>query len=135
MKETSSGLKTISRENWQEIISNGAQDLLSRILKTIPSILKDLIKAKEDIHCLLLIQYPVFMNDIRNWTDYQPDEAEGGWVNTLKAGLMWDSRDNRPNPMKGIWTEIGVEMAPKFMGNDWGFSRLYYNTSPVFYLN
>ena len=55
----------------------------------------------------------------------QADEAQGGWVNTLKAGLMWDSRDNRPNPMKGIWTEIGLEVAPKFMGNDWGFSRLY----------
>jgi len=54
-----------------------------------------------------------------------PNEADGGWVNTLKAGLMWDSRDNRPNPMKGLWTEIGIEVAPKFMGNDWGFSRLY----------
>ena len=54
-----------------------------------------------------------------------PNEADGGWVNTLKAGLMWDSRDNRPNPMKGLWTEVGIEVAPKFMGNDWGFSRLY----------
>jgi Omp85 superfamily domain len=54
-----------------------------------------------------------------------PDEANGGWVNTVKAGLMWDSRDNKPNPMKGLWEEIGVEMAPKFLGNDWGFSRLY----------
>jgi hypothetical protein len=54
-----------------------------------------------------------------------PNEADGGWVNTLKAGLMWDSRDNKPNPMKGLWTEIGIEAAPKFMGNDWGFSRLY----------
>jgi len=53
-------------------------------------------------------------------------EAEGGWVNTIKGGLMWDSRDNRPNPMKGIWTELGVEAAPKFMGNDWAFSRFYF---------
>lgn len=53
------------------------------------------------------------------------DEVDGGWINTLKAGLMWDSRDNRPNPMKGIWTEIGIEAAPKFMGNNWGFSKLY----------
>jgi outer membrane protein assembly factor BamA len=54
-----------------------------------------------------------------------PNEANGGWVNTVKGGVMWDSRDNRPNPMKGLWTEVGVEIAPKFMGNDWGFSRLY----------
>jgi outer membrane protein assembly factor BamA len=62
------------------------------------------------------------------------NEANGGWVNTVKAGLMWDSRDNRPNPMKGIWTEIGVEIAPKFLGNDWGFSRLYITHRQYFTL-
>jgi outer membrane protein assembly factor BamA len=63
-----------------------------------------------------------------------PNESDGGWVNTLKAGLMYDSRDNRPNPMKGIWTEIGVEMAPKFMGNDWGFSKLFITHRQYFTL-
>jgi outer membrane protein assembly factor BamA len=53
-------------------------------------------------------------------------EAKGGWVNTLKAGITWDSRDNRPNPMKGLWTETGIEVSPKFMGNDWAFSRFYF---------
>ena len=53
------------------------------------------------------------------------EESQGGWVNTIKAGLMWDSRDNRPNPMKGIWAETGIELAPEFMGNDWGFSKFY----------
>jgi len=61
-------------------------------------------------------------------------EAEGGWVNTLKAGLMFDSRDNRPNPMKGVWTEIGVEMAPGFMGNDWAFSKLFITHRQYFTL-
>lgn len=62
------------------------------------------------------------------------NEADGGWVNTVKLGLMWDSRDNRPNPMKGIWTEIGVEMAPKFIGNDWGFSKLFITHRQYFTL-
>lgn len=53
------------------------------------------------------------------------DEISGGWINTLKAGITWDSRDNRPNPMKGLWTEVGIAVAPKFMGNNWGFSKLY----------
>jgi outer membrane protein assembly factor BamA len=53
------------------------------------------------------------------------DEAKGGWINTIKVGVTWDSRDNKANPMKGIWTEIGIEVAPKFMGNNWGFSKLY----------
>jgi len=62
------------------------------------------------------------------------NEADGGWVNTVKAGLSWDSRDNRPNPMKGLWTEIGIEVAPKFIGNDWGFSRFYITHRQYFTL-
>jgi outer membrane protein assembly factor BamA len=62
------------------------------------------------------------------------NEANGGWINTIKAGLEWDSRDNKPNPMKGLWTEIGVEMAPKFIGNDWGFSKLYITHRQYFTL-
>jgi len=62
------------------------------------------------------------------------DEATGGWINTIKAGLIWDSRDNRPNPMKGLWTEIGIEMAPKFLGNDWGFSKLFITHRQYFTL-
>ncbi len=53
------------------------------------------------------------------------NEADGGWVNTVKAGIEWDNRDFRPNPMKGIWTEMGFEVAPTFLGNDWGFSKFY----------
>jgi len=62
------------------------------------------------------------------------NEANGGWVNTLKVGLTWDSRDNRPNPMKGLWDEIGIEVAPKFLGNDWGFSRFYITHRQYFTL-
>lgn len=62
------------------------------------------------------------------------DEAGGGWVNTIKAGISWDSRDNRPNPMKGIWTEAGIEIAPNFMGNDKGFSKLYITHRQYFTL-
>jgi outer membrane protein assembly factor BamA len=62
------------------------------------------------------------------------NEADGGWINTVKVGLVWDSRDNRPNPMKGLWTEMGVEIAPKFMGNDWGFSKFYITHRQYFTL-
>jgi len=62
------------------------------------------------------------------------NEADGGWVNTFRAGLVWDSRDNRPNPMKGIWTEAGIEISPKFLGNDWGFSKFYITHRQYFTL-
>jgi outer membrane protein assembly factor BamA len=54
------------------------------------------------------------------------NEAKGGWVNTVKIGLMWDSRDNKPNPMKGTWTEIGIEAAPMLLGNKQEFAKLYF---------
>jgi outer membrane protein assembly factor BamA len=62
------------------------------------------------------------------------NEADGGWVNTFKAGVAWDSRDNRPNPMKGLWSELGIEVAPKFIGNDWGFSKFYITHRQYFTL-
>jgi outer membrane protein assembly factor BamA len=63
-----------------------------------------------------------------------PEEADGGWVNTVKAGVAYDSRDNRPNPMKGLWTELGVEIAPKFIGNDHGFTKFYITHRQYFTL-
>jgi outer membrane protein assembly factor BamA len=62
------------------------------------------------------------------------NEADGGWVNTIRAGVVWDSRDNKPNPMKGLWTEMGIEIAPGFMGNDWGFSKFFVTHRQYFTL-
>jgi len=64
----------------------------------------------------------------------EAEEAKGGWVNTLRAGITWDSRDNRPNPMKGIWTEMGVEFSPGFLGNDWSFSKFFITHRQYFTL-
>lgn len=52
------------------------------------------------------------------------EEADGGFVPALKAGLVYDSRDNRPNPMKGVWTEAVIESAPEFLGAESSFTRL-----------
>lgn len=40
------------------------------------------------------------------------DEKNGGSINYLKVGLKYDSRDQRACPMKGIWTEAVLQMAP-----------------------
>lgn len=52
------------------------------------------------------------------------DEANGGFVPALKVGLVYDTRDNRPNPMKGIWTEAAIEGAPSFLGAESSFAKL-----------
>ncbi len=59
------------------------------------------------------------------WGIIGEDEAEGGWLNYVKAGLVYDSRDNEPNPMKGIWTEATIQVAPSFLGNgDYGHTKI-----------
>lgn len=60
----------------------------------------------------------------QHWGIISEDEADGGFVPTLKAGLVYDTRDNRPNPMKGMWTEAVVEGAPGFLGAESSFAKL-----------
>ncbi|MCF7824851.1 MAG: outer membrane protein assembly factor [Candidatus Marinimicrobia bacterium] len=52
------------------------------------------------------------------------DEAKGGLTNFLKIGAVYDTRDNEPNPMRGIWTEALFTLYPSFMGSDFNFSTL-----------
>lgn len=52
------------------------------------------------------------------------DEKNGGNHNFLRLGVVYDTRDNEPNPMKGIWAEALLLAAPEFMGEKgYGFSR------------
>jgi hypothetical protein len=43
-------------------------------------------------------------------------EAKGSFVTYVKAGLVYDTRDNEPNPNKGMWTEAVFAYAPSFAG-------------------
>jgi hypothetical protein len=60
----------------------------------------------------------------QQWGIISEEEADGGFVPTLKAGFVYDSRDNRPNPMSGIWTEAVIEGAPEFLGAESSFAKL-----------
>ena len=51
-----------------------------------------------------------------DWGLINSTERNGGFVTYLKAGFVFDTRDNEPNPMKGIWTEAVLTYAPSFMG-------------------
>lgn len=67
---------------------------------------------------------PGLYEKYQDWGIISEEEADGGFVPTLKAGLVYDTRDNRPNPMKGIWTEVVVEGAPEFLGAESSFAKL-----------
>lgn len=41
-----------------------------------------------------------------DWGIIKREEAKGGFLTSLKAGLVYDTRDNEPNPVRGIWTEM-----------------------------
>ncbi len=55
------------------------------------------------------------------------EEAKGSFVTYLKAGLVYDTRDNEPNPMKGVWTEAVFTYAPSFMGIGKKFEHLKFS--------
>ena len=59
------------------------------------------------------------------WGVIDAGEKDGGWSNYLKVGLVFDTRDFEPNPMKGIWSEVVLFAAPGFLGNgDYGFAKI-----------
>ncbi|MFC1565345.1 BamA/TamA family outer membrane protein [Candidatus Neomarinimicrobiota bacterium] len=51
------------------------------------------------------------------------DEAKGGLTNSIKIGLVFDTRDNEPNPMSGMWTEALITTVPNSFGNDFSYSQ------------
>lgn len=60
----------------------------------------------------------------KQWGIISAEEADGGFVPTFKAGLVFDTRDNKPNPMKGVWTEAVIEASPKILGAESSFAKL-----------
>lgn len=59
-----------------------------------------------------------------DWGLITEAEKDGGNLGVLKTGLVYDTRDNEPNPMKGMWSEVILATSPGFLGNTTGFSKL-----------
>lgn len=57
-----------------------------------------------------------------SWGLIDGAEANGGAVNTLKVGLIYDSRNAMVNPDRGICTEALLELAPDFV-NELPYTR------------
>lgn len=71
----------------------------------------------------LLPAVPGLYEKYIDWGIIKPGEANGGFVPELKAGVVYDSRDVKVNPMKGMWTEAVITAVPKFLGAESGFTR------------
>lgn len=59
-----------------------------------------------------------------NWGIITQNEKEGGWTPYAKLGLIYDTRDNEPNPMKGLWTSLIMMYGHSFMDKDENFLQL-----------
>ena len=56
----------------------------------------------------------------KDWGIIPEDQANGGIISSVRAGLMYDSRNVENNPTKGIWAEAHVIAAPKWLGTSVG---------------
>ncbi len=68
------------------------------------------------------------------WGIIPARESDGGFLSVLKLGLIYDSRDNEPNPMSGIWTEAVLTSAPTFLGSEQAYTRLTFTHRQYFTL-
>ena len=66
---------------------------------------------------------PGLFQKYQDWNIISKEEADGGFVPTFKAGMVLDTRDNEPNPMKGVWTELVFEGSPEMMGSESSFAK------------
>lgn len=81
-------------------------------------------KGKSDDKKLPAIGGGLYGEYIR-WGVIPDDQVNGGNTTILKAGFIYDTRDNEPNPMRGMWTEILFHWAPGSLSiGDYGFSKL-----------
>ena len=67
----------------------------------------------------------LLFENYKTWGLLPADQADGGTTTLLKLGAIYDTRDNEANPMKGIWTEFQLLLAPSFLGNnDLAYTRM-----------
>lgn len=90
--------------------------------KVGPVDLEKLNKGKEGDE--ILRDVPGLFERYGEWGILPEEEADGGFVPAIKTGIVYDTRDNRPNPMRGIWTEAVLEGVPGFFGAENAFTKL-----------
>ncbi len=59
-----------------------------------------------------------------DWGLIPDDEKNGGFITTMKAGIIYDTRDVVSDPSKGMWSEATLVTSPTFLGSDFGFTKM-----------
>lgn len=72
-----------------------------------------------------LPEVPLLYDDYVSYGLISEEEKNGGNHTIIKAGLIYDTRDNEAAPNKGIWSEALFMVAPAFLSNSsHGFTQL-----------
>jgi len=80
-------------------------------------------KSNED----KLVDTTTLFDDYVAWGIISDQEKDGGSANFLKAGIVYDTRDNEANAMKGVWSEALIIYAPKFFFNpEFSYAKLVF---------
>ena len=48
--------------------------------------------------------------------------ASDGWSNSVRVGVVWDTRDRETGPRRGVWTDILFQRV-EGLGSEWSFTR------------
>ncbi len=59
----------------------------------------------------------------KNWGIIPKGQENGGTTQLLKFGVVYDTRDNEPNPMRGIWSEALLLLSPSIIGNKYNYAQ------------
>lgn len=65
----------------------------------------------------ILPDIPGLYDKYVEWGLIPEKEKDGGKLINIKAGLVYDSRDNEANPNRGIWSEVLVSLSPSIDKN------------------
>ena len=71
---------------------------------------------------------PTIYEQYRRWGLISDEEANGGINSTIRAGLLFDTRDKEGAPSRGVWAEAHLMLAPKWLGT----TNPYYRYSVTF---
>ena len=79
-------------------------------------------------------EVPILYDKYVLWGFIPENQKNGGVVNIIKSGIVYDTRDNEPNPFKGMWTEVLLLLAPSSLGNKSAFTKFVFTHRQYFTL-
>jgi hypothetical protein len=82
----------------------------------------NLNKGKDESE--LLPDTAILYDKYVQWGLINSNEKDGGRVNMFRLGLVYDTRDQEGNPMKGIWSEALLLYAPSFDSKSSTYAKL-----------